>query len=41
MVFDNQLEIQRIEKSEELRKLGINPYPHFLKKDMDLSLIHI
>ena len=37
MVFDNQLEIQRIEKSEELRKLGINPYPHFLKKDMNIK----
>ena len=37
MVFDNQLEIQRIEKKEELRNLGINPYPHFLKKDMDIK----
>lgn len=37
MVFDNQLEIQRIEKKEELRNLGINPYPHFLKKDMNIK----
>lgn len=37
MVFDNQLEIQRIEKADELRNLGINPYPHFLKKDMSIK----
>jgi len=37
VVFDNQLEIQRIEKKEELRNLGINPYPHFLKKDMNIK----
>lgn len=36
-MFDNQLEIQRIEKANELRNLGINPYPHFLKKDMSIS----
>ncbi|MSN95629.1 lysine--tRNA ligase [Campylobacter sp. FMV-PI01] len=37
MIFDNQLEIQRIEKADELRNLGINPYPHFLKKDMSIK----
>lgn len=36
-VFDNQLEIQRIEKAKELRNLGVNPYPHFLKKDMSIK----
>lgn len=36
-VFEHQLEIQRIEKAQELRKLGINPYPHFLKKDMSIA----
>ncbi|MBP5778671.1 MAG: lysine--tRNA ligase, partial [Campylobacter sp.] len=37
MVFDNQLEIQKIEKSNELRSLGVNPYPHFLVKDMSIK----
>lgn len=37
MVFENQLEKQRIEKSNELKELGINPYPHFLKKDMGIG----
>ena len=37
MIFDNQLEIQRIEKADELRNLGINPYPHFLKKEMSIK----
>ena len=36
-VFKHQLEIQRIEKAQELRKLGVNPYPHFLKKDMSIA----
>ena len=36
-VFEHQLEIQRIEKAQELRKLGVNPYPHFLKKDMSIT----
>ena len=30
-------EIQRIEKSNELRNLGVNPYPHFLVKDMSIK----
>jgi len=37
VIFDNQLEIQRIEKADELRSLGINPYPHFLKKEMSIQ----
>lgn len=36
-IFEHQLEIQRIEKAQELRKLGVNPYPHFLKKDMSIA----
>ena len=36
-MFDNQLEIQKIEKSNELRNLGVNPYPHFLVKDMSIK----
>ncbi|MBZ7927803.1 lysine--tRNA ligase [Campylobacter sp. LH-2024] len=35
-MFDNILEQQRIEKSNEFKKAGINPYPHFLKKEMSL-----
>ncbi len=37
MIFNNQLEIQRLQKAETLRELGINPYPHFLKKDMSIA----
>lgn len=37
MIFDNQLEIQRLQTSKNLRELGINPYPHFLRRDMDIS----
>ena len=36
-MFENQLEIQRIQKADELRNLGVNPYPHFLKKDMNIK----
>ena len=36
-MFDNQLEIQKIEKSNELRSLGVNPYPHFLVKYMSIK----
>ncbi|WP_348518986.1 lysine--tRNA ligase [Campylobacter sp. CCS1377] len=35
-MFDNILEQQRIEKANELKNAGINPYPHFLKKEMSL-----
>ncbi|WP_231931873.1 lysine--tRNA ligase [Campylobacter curvus] len=36
-MFDNQLEIQRLETAENLRKMGVNPYPHFLRRDMDIA----
>lgn len=37
MIFENQLEIQRLETANELRDAGINPYPHFLRRDMDIT----
>lgn len=37
MIFDNELEQTRIAKANELNSLGINPYPHFLKKQMSIS----
>ena len=37
VVFDNQLEIQRLQTIDELRAIGINPYPHFLRRDMDIT----
>lgn len=37
-MFDKPLEQQKIAKADELRKAGINPYPHFLKKDMSISI---
>ncbi len=33
MIFENQYEQQRIQKSESLRNLGKNPYRHNIKKD--------
>ena len=36
-MFDNILEQQKIQKAEELRKNGVNPYAHFLKKDMSIK----
>ncbi|ENR9349596.1 lysine--tRNA ligase, partial [Campylobacter jejuni] len=36
-MFDNILEQQRIEKAKGLKNLGINPYPHFLEKEMSLK----
>ncbi len=33
MIFEHQLETQRIEKSNTLRQMGINPYPHNISKD--------
>lgn len=35
-MFDNILEQQRIQKADELRKAGVNPYPHFLTKELSL-----
>ena len=37
MIFQNELEQTRIAKADELRSLGVNPYPHFLKKEMSIS----
>ena len=37
MIFDSELEQTRIAKADELKSLGINPYPHFLKKQMNIS----
>lgn len=37
MIFNNTLEQQKLEKKEELKRLGINPYPHFIKKDMSIK----
>ncbi len=36
-MFDNQLEIQRIQKSQELKNLGKNPYPHNITKPMSIA----
>ncbi len=33
LIFDNQYEQQRIQKAEQLREMGINPYPHNLTRD--------
>ncbi len=33
MIFDNQYEQQRIQKAEQLKTLGINPYPHNITRD--------
>ncbi|MPB58597.1 lysine--tRNA ligase [Campylobacter fetus] len=37
MIFENELELTRLAKADELRSLGVNPYPHFLKRDMSIS----
>ncbi|MCR4941551.1 MAG: lysine--tRNA ligase [Campylobacter sp.] len=37
MIFDNQLEIQRLQTLQELRDMGVNPYPHFLRRSMDIT----
>ncbi|WP_338153889.1 amino acid--tRNA ligase-related protein, partial [Campylobacter fetus] len=36
-MFENELELTRLAKADELRSLGVNPYPHFLKRDMSIS----
>ena len=33
MIFDNQYELQRIEKAKQLQELGHQPYPHNITKD--------
>lgn len=35
-MFDNILEQQRIQKASELKDAGVNPYPHFLTKELSL-----
>lgn len=37
MIFDSELEQNRLAKADELRNLGVNPYPHFLKREMSIS----
>ncbi|EHD2941698.1 TPA: lysine--tRNA ligase [Campylobacter coli] len=36
-MFDNILEQQRIQKASELKNTGVNPYPHFLVKELSLA----
>jgi len=33
LIFDNQYELQRIEKANQLKELGHQPYPHNITKD--------
>lgn len=37
MIFDNELEQVRIAKKDELKSLGVNPYPQFLKRGMSIA----
>ena len=37
MIFDNELEQVRIAKKDELKSLGVNPYPKFLKRGMSIA----
>lgn len=37
MIFDNELEQVRITKKDELKSLGVNPYPQFLKRGMSIA----
>ena len=37
MIFDNELEQVRIAKKDELKSLGDNPYPQFLKRGMSIA----
>ncbi len=34
MIFNNTYEKQRLQKTKELKKRGINPYPHNIKKEL-------
>ena len=36
-MFQSQLEQQKIIKANEFRSAGINPYPHFLKKEISIA----
>lgn len=40
MIFDNQYEQQRIQKAEQLREMGINPYPHNITRDTTAAQFH-
>ena len=37
MIFDNELEQTRLAKADELRQMGVSPYPHFLKRELKIS----
>lgn len=37
MIFYNELEQVRIAKKDELKSLGVNPYPQFLKRGMSIA----
>ena len=37
MIFDNELEQVRIAKKDELKSLGVNPYPQFLKRGVSIA----
>lgn len=37
MIFDSELEQVRIAKKDELKSLGVNPYPQFLKRGMSIA----
>ncbi|AQW81972.1 lysine--tRNA ligase [Campylobacter pinnipediorum] len=37
MISYNQLETQRLKTANELKEKGINPYPHFIRKDMSIA----
>ncbi len=36
-MFDSVLEQQKIDKAKEFKNAGINPYPHFLKKECSIK----
>lgn len=36
-MFDSVLERQKIDKAKEFKSVGINPYPHFLKKEYSIK----
>ncbi|MCR2060636.1 lysine--tRNA ligase, partial [Campylobacter helveticus] len=36
-MFDSVLEQQRLAKATELKVAGINPYPHFLQKELSIK----
>ncbi|MEE3704116.1 lysine--tRNA ligase [Campylobacter sp. CX2-8023-23] len=36
-MFDNELEQTRLAKADELRQMGVAPYPHFLKREFSIA----